>query len=436
MKYPKHKHLRTDLHDVGLQRELGDITTSGFILSRRDFLIGTGFTLLTLLATGKTQAQDKPEILKIGILLPQEGSRASFTNSFYAGFEAYCDKSASKSQVQLLKKNSGQDDSKTLEMLAELVMNDKVDILIGPPSPKGLEQTIHGLSTEDTVLFVLSPVLRFVSGEMCRKGSFRIETNSYQRAYPLAPWSIANGSRKVFITGDRDIESNEQADAFAYGFERSGGAFVDRIMTEKPEDIDSIIQKISASDADVVFAAFKEPLAETFLSGCKALKHQLRTAILGNHSLLERIPADAPELTIKTMTFLKEPESFAKKLTKDNKLNDVDLDAAVAGFDTATVIFESFRVLQEKTREAPLLVDHIANSEFSGARKFTFDKNHEPLVEGFLLESIISGGTIKSSVRESLGIVSTPDFGCGRIGFPKKPETEIKDEEPFWDENG
>jgi hypothetical protein len=36
-----------------------------------------------------------------------------------------------------------------------------------------------------------------------------------------------------------------------------------------------------------------------------------------------------------------------------------------------------------------------------------------------------------------LGPCRTPDFGCGRIGFPKRPEGATKDEtdKTIWEEN-
>ena len=40
-------------------------------------------------------------------------------------------------------------------------------------------------------------------------------------------------------------------------------------------------------------------------------------------------------------------------------------------------------------------------------------------------------------IVEKMGPCRTPDFGCGRIGFPKGPESETKDESDntAWEEN-
>jgi hypothetical protein len=66
--------------------------------------------------------------------------------------------------------------------------------------------------------------------------------------------------------------------------------------------------------------------------------------------------------------------------------------------------------------------------------KFTFDKNHEPVLEMLVQEWQFSGQTAHRKMVENIGPVKTPDLGCGRIGFPRKPESEIKDEEPVWEE--
>jgi hypothetical protein len=71
--------------------------------------------------------------------------------------------------------------------------------------------------------------------------------------------------------------------------------------------------------------------------------------------------------------------------------------------------------------------------EINGPRgQVRFDKNHEPVFEMSVQEWQRSGQSFKQEILAGLGTCQTPDFGCGRIGFPRKPESEVPDEEPVW----
>ncbi len=82
---------------------------------------------------------------------------------------------------------------------------------------------------------------------------------------PLAAWAVSEIGTKAFITGDNDVQGNEQADFFALGFEKVGGTFVDRVMTDASK-IKEVLGMIHGSDAEFVFAGFKGETARAFLN--------------------------------------------------------------------------------------------------------------------------------------------------------------------------
>ena len=168
-------------------------------ISRRDFLVVTGASAaLVLGGRSVARAQDRP-IVKVGFILPEHGPYSSEARSLLSGFEFFFKEKGSEAPaIEILKKDSGPDDEKTLEALADLLMNREVRFLVGPSSAKGAEQTIQGVGGSNAILFVTNPAVRLVAGEMCLPGSFRLCVNSYQAAQPLAPWARRTSARPPF----------------------------------------------------------------------------------------------------------------------------------------------------------------------------------------------------------------------------------------------
>jgi hypothetical protein len=60
--------------------------------------------------------------------------------------------------------------------------------------------------------------------------------------------------------------------------------------------------------------------------------------------------------------------------------------------------------------------------------------NHEIIVDSMVQRWNLSNKDPSREVLAKLGPSRTPDFGCGRIGFPKKPGNERPEEEITWEE--
>ncbi len=81
------------------------------------------------------------------------------------------------------------------------------------------------------------------------------------------------------------------------------------------------------------------------------------------------------------------------------------------------------------------LCKFIEDIEIDGPRgKITFDKNHEPIIEAYVQEISASNRSYSYNIVAELGKVSSLDFGCGKVGFPKRPELDLKPEEELWSE--
>lgn len=417
-------------------------------LSRRVFLGAAA----AIVAGGVSQAwAENHQSVKVGCIFPEQGPYAAEAQSLVSGFLLYLKENAATApKIELLFSDPAPDESRTLETLADLVMQKKVPFLILPPSSSVTEKVIHAISGEKVVVFVTAPTVRFVSGEKCSPTMFRVGLNSFLSAQPLAPWALRNIGLKVFITGDDISTKNEEADAFAYGIERFGGSFVDRIMIRPgSDDLEKVLKAIEASNADFVFAALEQQSVQGFVDAYRS-RNGIRQPLLGPESLLG-FPYVVETLGkrcagIRSLGCVKDPQGLSKRIRDVLKRNIGNISRAAEGYDLAALVCQAVTAMPDVTD--PLQYARVIQSaQLDGPRgKIQFDQNNEPIVEMFVQEWIPEDGAkdrAKGKDKESskpnnkkkakgfkhvivaeLGICRSLDFGCGRVGFPKTAEPD------------
>jgi ABC-type branched-subunit amino acid transport system substrate-binding protein len=358
-----------------------------------------------------------------------------------AGFEYYMmEKGVDAPPLDILKRDSGPNDEKTLEALADLIMNKNVQFLIGPPSLAGSEKAVHAVVGSNIILFVTNPSVRLVGGELCFPGSFRLCGNNYQSAQPLAPWALTKFGPKAFITGDDDTQGNEEADYFAYGFEKAGGSFGDRLMVEAgSHKFDKVLDAITKTAADFVFAAFRKDSAVEFLKAARTASPPLGQSIIGPESLTAYPGAPSAGRNaagVATLTAMVDPVEFAGSIKQKTGRSISFVSSAAEGYDLAGIILLALREAGLRDKDVSKTIRVIEAIDMQGPRgRIQFDKNHEPILEVMVQEWETGETNPTRKVLEKLGPCRTPDFGCGRVGFPKRPESEKREEtDIIWEE--
>jgi len=384
------------------------------------------------------EAQDSVSA-RVGFLIPRDGPHNREAKSLADGFELFL-KETGQSSVEILRKDLAPDDANIAELLADLLIKRQVQFLIGPPTLEGSEKCIHGVTGSTAVLFVTHPSVRLVAGELCQNNSFRLLPNTYQSAQPLASWALKNLGRKVFITGQDDSQGNEEADFFAYGFDRVGGSFVDRIMfSENSIKMKSLAESIVKAKPDLVFAAFRHRNAVDFVKTMRTMSVPLLEKTIGPESLqpsTDSIQSQAKNfLGVRTLTWLKHPTELAGRVKKTFGRELFSISSAAEGYDIAQVVCKAVMNSPKVLSDQSELCRFIEDVEIDGPRgKITFDKNHEPIIEAYVQEISASNRSYSYNIVSELGKVASLDFGCGKVGFPKKPELDLKPEDDVWSE--
>jgi ABC-type branched-subunit amino acid transport system substrate-binding protein len=405
-------------------------------VSRREFLVQAGASVAMVIGgVSSIRAASKPPV-RVGFILPESGPLAGEAHSLISGFELFLKEQGQRApSLELLKKDPGPDEKKTLEALAALVMNKEVQFLVGPLSLEASEKTVHGVKGGKVVLFVTNPSVRLVAGEMCLPASFRLCANTYQRAHPIAPWAVQNVGLKAFITGSDDWLGNEQADFFASGFERAGGSFVDRMMVSNGAvKMREVVEAVRKGKPDFVFASFRGGQAVAFVEAFRGQPSPLSQPLIGPESLvdfprtLDRQRKNA--VGIKTLSTLKNPQAFTSRIKRKLNRDIADSARAAEGYDIANAICQVVRQTGDETNELSGVIRGLEQLEIDGPRGVVrFDKNHEPILGVVVQEWKFKGSSLDREIVKKLGAVTSPDFGCGRVGFPKRPELESAEED-------
>ena len=405
-------------------------------MSRRRFLGLIGASAGALAVTGHRVLAAEPPKLKVGLLLPEKGPYAPESESLKAGFELYLKENKSAGQlVEIISQDPGSDETRTLEAVARLVMTDEVHFLVGPPDEESCERVNHAVSLKNTILFVTNPQVRFVSGELCFPGNFRVRPNTYQAARPLAPWAFTTLGHNGFFTGNDDAIGNELADFFAHGFDRSGGKFVDRFMAnDSEEEIGKVLEAVEKLKPSFVYAAFHGPAAVSFLKAARNGKSRISCPIIGPE-ILTQFPATLSLLGkdaegVRTLSSLKDPVGLVKRIESALGKKVSHASRAAEGFDIAGVVCQAAKNLPGDKFDPEKTIAVLEGITIDGAHgKLKFDKNHEPILPVMVQQWETAGRSVKRTIVASLGECASKDFGCGKVGFPKTGPVGSPDEE-------
>jgi branched-chain amino acid transport system substrate-binding protein len=398
------------------------------VTSRRDFLIAAGAVTCAALHLIPSAVADEQVTTKVGFVLPKQGEYEEDAKSLMSGFHLFLKENKDKvPPLELFQEDPGKGDSKALEALTSLVINRNVRFIVGPMSLDGATKAVHAVSGTEAILFVTNPLVRLVAGEMCLSASFRLGPNTYQQAKPLGPWCVKNVGLGVFLTGSDDPLGNEHADFFAHGFERAGGRFVDRIMADETADsIAAVIERIRETKPDLVFASFSNERAVVFVRAFRKESFEKTPALVGPESLTS-FPKVLGEIGsaatgVSTLTSLKSPNQLLHRIKEKLGTDVANVARAAEGYDLAQAICKVVGKSGDRNGNPKELIRAMQELEIDGPRgRVRFDKNHEGIFDTMVQQWDVTGSAPTQKIVAKLGPCVSPDFGCGRVGFPPKP---------------
>ncbi len=410
------------------------------IFTRRQFIVSGVLTSALLLSKSRAWSDSAEDRIKIGFIYPESGELEIEAKSLMVGFDLFFGEKGS-CPVDIFRKPFGGNFDELEKTIDEWISAKNVRFIALLADVENSEKIIQKCSGAKVLLFISSRSVKLTAGEYCQPNVFRVCANNYVSSEPLAPWAVQNAGATVFITGDDDLNGNEKCDFFAFGFERAGGAFADRAMSDGSlASIQSIISSIKNSNADVVFAAFKNESAKLFLNTARSKDSAIGKTVIGPETLTSFPKRTDPNavsfLGVPTLTNVLNQESLRQKVTSLFGEMELSISRAAEGFDIAKIVDNSVHENFLALEDFDTLLKFVADCQIHGLRgDFRFDKNHDAIVDSWVTTIERKSGELFQNIVVSLGPTASLDFGCGKVGYPNRPDAAPHEPEAVWEEN-
>ncbi|MFH0959440.1 MAG: ABC transporter substrate-binding protein [Pseudomonadota bacterium] len=417
-----------------------DFCAQRHLLSRREFLVSGILTSAIILTPSLGRATQPDQKMKLTFVHPNKGYMELEARSLMAGFDLSSQENG-PCPIEIFRKNYDQNLEETLREVQGSFKGDEINFIVCFADVEGSQRVVETFAKSRAIVFLTNPSIKLVCGEVCQPNVFRSSPNNYVLSEPLAPWAVINAGRKVFITGDDDQSANEKADSFAFGFERAGGSFCDRVMvSDSSATIDSVVSSIGNSDADFVFAAFENESALKFLQAVKSVHPKTRKTIVGPETLTSFSKTEqAVEETVigvPTLTNVTNVQSLRSKIFTKFGSEAMSIPRVAEGFDLARIIDCVASEGATGERDLERVIKAISNSKINGMRgEFRFDKNHDAILDSWVVSWVKGERELRQEIIASLGASVSLDFGCGRVGYPNRPDAVPMESEGVWEEN-
>ena len=231
------------------------------MLERRSLLIAAAAALL---GVGSAQAQ---ETVKIGLVLPMTGASSTTGKQAEAAVRLFLQQNgttvAGKKIELILKDDTGTADV-TKRIAQELVVNDKVSVLMG----FGLTPLALAVAPIATQAKVPQIVTAAATAIITEQSPFIVRTSFTlpQATVPMSEWAAANGIKKV-VTLVSDYGPGIDAEkAFKEKFSAAGGTVAEelRVPLRNP-DFAPFLQRVKDAAPDALFVFVPSGFGSTFV---------------------------------------------------------------------------------------------------------------------------------------------------------------------------
>ena len=404
-------------------------------LRRRDFLRSFGAAVGGLAITRlpiprgavSAAATDPPKLSHmptIGLLLPRSGINPRFAGSMTAGFKLCLDRAGSGGCYdpgKLKIEEVGTRPSEAVMMAKSLILDRKVDILVGVMNPVVATDLHDILESSRTFLILADAGANIVRETEKSPYVFHHTLGYWQSNLALGEWSVRNLGKKVFVASSFYESGYDALYAFRLGVERAGGRVLQTYISHVPPDRMDMLRLMGAiRDArpELVFASYSGEEAVDFaraFSGSASVGQipLVGSSFMADEDLLGNFGAAtlgmrscfswAPGLRIS------ENESFESGF---QKITGRAADSfAVLGYDTGRLIVEALNATGGDLANPPRVREAFRGAKFRGPRGVIRmnPESHSTTMPLYLREVRLNGASVANRVVDELKPASEND---------------------------
>ena len=385
-----------------------------------------GLAALALALSALAVAARAEEPIKIGLVLPYSSVFAAIgdtiTKGMELGFEKFGNEVAGR-KIELIKEDTEVKPNVGLQKARKLVLQNKVDMLVGPVSSAvagAMRDFVHAAKVP---LIINNAGNNDLTGPRCSRWVIRTSFSNSQIARVMGPWLAGKGVNSVYLIAFDYAAGHQMMDAFRATFEASGGKIVGESYPplRETKDFGPYLALVKSAAPDAVFVFFGGGPAIKFVKEFDAFGLKGKVKLTGTgwttSALYIHAQGDSAEGFIGSLNYvpsIDRPENKEFQAAFQAKFGRIGDEFAVQGYDTAHLIVEALKLTKGKTDDKGALVDAFHKVSIVGPRgPLRIDPLTNNVIQDiYIFENQKIGDKVRQIVVDKVANVQDKPNGC------------------------
>ncbi len=355
---------------------------------------------------------------KIGILLPYSGTYAVMGNSITDGFQFALEEAGRADEFTIIREDTEVKPPIALAKTRKLVLQDKVDVIVGIVSSGVLGALRDFVDNSKTPLIVANAGNNHATGKSCSPYIVRVSFSNGQINRPMGPWLKKQGINSVYTLAPDYAAGHQMIESFAETFEAAGGKVIGSEYTPfgQTKDFGAYLTKAASSGADAIYVFYAGGEAINFVKqyGSYAIKTPLYGSGFLTSSLYVNAQGDAAVGVKTALHYVPTLESAENKkfvTAYQKKHNRAPSEYDVQGYDAAQLLM---RAVSAGGSDKKAIAKNLTNVKYTGPRgPLSIDKKTNNVVQNiYVYETVKENGKLTQKMIDTVKNVRDAPNGC------------------------
>ncbi len=381
--------------------------------------LGVAVAAGLMLAGGQTMAKE----YKVGVLLPFSGVYAGLgshiENGFKLGLEHY-GADLDGDSVTMVRSDTEAKPAASLSKAKKMVLQDKVDVLMGVVSSAvlgGMRDFVHNSGTP---LIVANAGNDHMTGEKCSPNIIRVSFSNSQINRPVGTWLAKQGVKSAYLMAPDYAAGHQMMEAFKSTFTAAGGKIVGEAYPplKGTKDYGPYITAAKAAQPDAIYTFFAGGAAITFVKQYHDFGVKKDIPLYGAGFLTSaayvHVQGEAADGTVAALHYVPAIDTPENKKFQDAYQaahGKTGSEFAVAGYDAAHLIVQA---VKQANGDGEAFKAALSKVEFNGPRgPLRIDPATNNVVQNiYLFKNEFKDGKVVQTILDTIPDVQDAPNGC------------------------
>ena len=195
---------------------------------------------------------------KVGLILPYTGTYAALGNAITDGFNMAIEEAGRTDEFSIVTEDTEAKPPVGLAKARKLVLQDKVDVMVGVVSSGVLGAMRDFVHQSQTPLIVANAGNNLATGENCSPYIVRVSFSNGQINRPMGTWMAENGIKTVYTLAPDYSAGHQMIESFSAAFTAAGGEIAGSDFTPfgQTKDFGPYLTNAQSSGADAIFVFY------------------------------------------------------------------------------------------------------------------------------------------------------------------------------------